>query len=134
VKRRSDQRFAAPGEPTCAICGRFGAYICDETEDDVCSLECKHELLQQQAEAHAQAAAEAGTSFVAPVTPVGALQLPEMEIDKWDYKKHRWTYRHSSLSTFRCWKCKRPGHLPDDCVVTMAIPAPSPANPTLYQV
>jgi hypothetical protein len=30
VKRRSDQRFAAPGEPTCAICGRFGAYICDE--------------------------------------------------------------------------------------------------------
>ncbi|CAK9863057.1 unnamed protein product [Sphagnum jensenii] len=134
VKRRSDQRFAAPGEPTCAICGRFGAYICDETEDDVCSLECKHELLQQQAEAHAQAAAEAGTSFVAPVTPVGALQLPETEIDKWDYKKHRWTYRHSSLSTFRCWKCKRPGHLPDDCVVTMAIPAPSPANPTLYQI
>lgn len=25
-----------------------------KTEDDVCSLECKHELLQQQAEAHAQ--------------------------------------------------------------------------------
>ncbi len=40
VKRRSDQRFAAPGEPTCAICGRFGAYICDEvcTWSVPCSL------------------------------------------------------------------------------------------------
>ena len=23
------------------ICGRYGAYICDETDKDVCSLECK---------------------------------------------------------------------------------------------
>jgi len=28
-------------EPICIICGRYGEYICDETDHDVCSLECK---------------------------------------------------------------------------------------------
>eukprot|EP00850_Spirogloea_muscicola_P000008 SM000001S04410 [mRNA] locus=s1:26541:29690:+ [translate_table: standard] len=45
IRLRSQQRFAAPGEPTCVACGRFGAYICDQTEVDVCSLECKAEHL-----------------------------------------------------------------------------------------
>ncbi|KAI3799428.1 hypothetical protein L1987_34726 [Smallanthus sonchifolius] len=34
------QREALPGEPVCVECGRFGEYICDETDDDICSLEC----------------------------------------------------------------------------------------------
>lgn len=42
-----DQREAEPGEPRCAICGRYGEYICDETDDDVCSLECKKTLLDR---------------------------------------------------------------------------------------
>lgn len=42
VKQRSvQQRQAEPGEPVCAVCGRYGEYICDATDDDVCSLECK---------------------------------------------------------------------------------------------
>ncbi|XP_002988436.2 DEAD-box ATP-dependent RNA helicase 41 isoform X2 [Selaginella moellendorffii] len=42
VKERCvEQRNAGDGEPRCAVCGRFGEYICDETGDDVCSLECK---------------------------------------------------------------------------------------------
>ncbi|QHO52778.1 hypothetical protein S83_004096 [Arachis hypogaea] len=46
VKLRSrDQREALLGEPKCIICGRYGEYICDETDDDVCSLECKQLLL-----------------------------------------------------------------------------------------
>ncbi|GAA0148760.1 RNA helicase [Lithospermum erythrorhizon] len=46
VKRRCwDQREAEAGEPRCVICGRYGEYICDETDDDVCSLECKQILL-----------------------------------------------------------------------------------------
>lgn len=40
-----DQREALPSEPKCTICGRYGEYICDETDDDVCSLECKQSLL-----------------------------------------------------------------------------------------
>ncbi|NXS07444.1 DDX59 helicase, partial [Neodrepanis coruscans] len=44
------QRRAEPGEPVCVVCGRYGEYICDQTEEDVCSLECKAKhLLQIQA-------------------------------------------------------------------------------------
>ncbi|XP_042200883.1 probable ATP-dependent RNA helicase DDX59 [Callorhinchus milii] len=42
VKERSEsQRWAEPGEPACVMCGRYGEYICDQTDSDVCSLECK---------------------------------------------------------------------------------------------
>ena len=42
VKEKAEfQRPALPGEPTCIICGRFAEYICDSTNADVCSLECK---------------------------------------------------------------------------------------------
>lgn len=33
------QRWAEPGEPVCVVCGRYGEYICDKTDEDVCSLE-----------------------------------------------------------------------------------------------
>ena len=36
-----EQRVAHQGEPRCVICGRYAEYICDSTEADVCSLECK---------------------------------------------------------------------------------------------
>ncbi|NWU68120.1 DDX59 helicase, partial [Pterocles burchelli] len=43
------QRWAEPGEPVCVVCGRYGEYICDKTDEDVCSLECKAKhLLQSQ--------------------------------------------------------------------------------------
>ncbi|KAG8556097.1 hypothetical protein GDO81_017921 [Engystomops pustulosus] len=35
------QRWPLQGEPVCVVCGRYGEYICDQTEHDVCSLECK---------------------------------------------------------------------------------------------
>ncbi|NXT83539.1 DDX59 helicase, partial [Zapornia atra] len=41
------QRWAEPGEPVCVVCGRYGEYICDETDEDVCSLECKAKHLLQ---------------------------------------------------------------------------------------
>jgi len=46
------QRWAEPGEPVCVVCGRYGEYICDKTDEDVCSLECKarHLLLSQEKE------------------------------------------------------------------------------------
>ncbi|MCD7447116.1 DEAD-box ATP-dependent RNA helicase 41 [Datura stramonium] len=50
VKERCwDQREALPGEPRCVICGRYGEYICNETDDDICSLECKGILLSRLA-------------------------------------------------------------------------------------
>ncbi|XP_055439147.1 probable ATP-dependent RNA helicase DDX59 isoform X2 [Bubalus kerabau] len=41
------QRQAEPGEPICVVCGRYGEYVCDETDEDVCSLECKAKHLLQ---------------------------------------------------------------------------------------
>lgn len=41
------QRWPAPGEPVCVVCGRYGAYIVDRTDDDICSLECKAKRLMK---------------------------------------------------------------------------------------
>ncbi|XP_003974349.2 probable ATP-dependent RNA helicase DDX59 [Takifugu rubripes] len=41
------QRWPEPGEPVCVMCGRYGEYICDSTDNDVCSLECKARHLVQ---------------------------------------------------------------------------------------
>ncbi|XP_045154111.1 probable ATP-dependent RNA helicase DDX59 [Echinops telfairi] len=41
------QRWPQPGEPVCVMCGRYGEYICDKTDEDVCSLECKAKHLLQ---------------------------------------------------------------------------------------
>lgn len=41
------QRWPEPGEPVCVMCGRYGEYICDSTDNDVCSLECKGSHLAQ---------------------------------------------------------------------------------------
>ncbi|ORX62581.1 DEAD-domain-containing protein [Hesseltinella vesiculosa] len=37
----SQQRSAQSNEETCCVCGRYGEYINDDTDHDVCSLECK---------------------------------------------------------------------------------------------
>ena len=41
ISYSKQQRWPRPGEPVCVVCGRYGAYIVDETSYDVCSLECK---------------------------------------------------------------------------------------------
>ncbi|XWS58968.1 hypothetical protein CRYUN_Cryun08bG0079700 [Craigia yunnanensis] len=46
VKSRSEQSFPLLGEPVCVVCGRYGEYICDKIDDDICSMECKSALLQ----------------------------------------------------------------------------------------
>ncbi|XP_057827247.1 uncharacterized protein LOC131038732 isoform X3 [Cryptomeria japonica] len=132
--KRDNQRFPAPEEPVCVVCGRFGEYVCDETDEDVCSMECKCELLQLYAKERAEKAKEARTSFISYTRPKGALQLPELEAETWDLVKHQWMNKGSSLTTYECWKCRRAGHLPDDCLATKNIPAPSPANPRCYEV
>uniref|UniRef100_A0A452XLP6 DEAD-box ATP-dependent RNA helicase 41 n=2 Tax=Aegilops tauschii subsp. strangulata TaxID=200361 RepID=A0A452XLP6_AEGTS len=46
VKERCfEQREALPGEPRCVMCGPYGEYICDQTDDDICGVECKTALL-----------------------------------------------------------------------------------------
>ncbi|KAI8526303.1 hypothetical protein RHMOL_Rhmol13G0298000 [Rhododendron molle] len=67
VKKRCwDQREALPGEPHCVICGRYGEYICDETDDDICSLECKQTLLRRVARSQAPVALPPPTRLPTP--------------------------------------------------------------------
>ncbi|XP_065175818.1 uncharacterized protein LOC135805668 isoform X2 [Sycon ciliatum] len=47
VECSAQQRWPHAAEPACAICGKYGEYICDATGDDVCSLECKHKSLSR---------------------------------------------------------------------------------------
>lgn len=42
IKCSSDQRSAHFGEPVCVVCSRYGEYVCDATDEDVCSLECRN--------------------------------------------------------------------------------------------
>ncbi|MBN3324477.1 DDX59 helicase, partial [Atractosteus spatula] len=62
---RNSQRWPEPGEPVCVVCGRYGEYICDTTDNDVCSLQCKAEHLDQMG--------------VEPGTDVGCGNKPEEE-------------------------------------------------------
>ena len=41
VSFSKNQRWPEEDDPVCVICGKYGEYICDQTEADVCSLECK---------------------------------------------------------------------------------------------
>ncbi|XP_014445978.1 probable ATP-dependent RNA helicase DDX59 isoform X2 [Tupaia chinensis] len=74
------QRWAEPGEPVCVVCGRYGEYICDKTDEDVCSLECKAKHLLQVKEKEEKlklsSPQEAGPE---PVFPLNALYV---------YKEH----------------------------------------------
>ncbi|RYR29346.1 hypothetical protein Ahy_B01g053743 isoform B [Arachis hypogaea] len=123
IKSRSEQRFPVSGEPICLICGRYGEYICNETNDDVCSMECKKELLEtlklNEGSSHIQVRhfSSSGISNV-------SLE-PVFSDDNWDYDRHRWTKKRSSLSTYECWKCHRPGHLAEDCLVKSCSQMPS---------
>ena len=47
VEWSKNQRWPKAGEPICIICGRYGAYICDRTDFDVCSIECKKKNLER---------------------------------------------------------------------------------------
>ena len=47
VELSRNQRWPSPEEPVCVVCGRYGAYICDRTDQDVCSIECKRKNLER---------------------------------------------------------------------------------------
>ncbi|XP_047341275.1 uncharacterized protein LOC124944968 [Impatiens glandulifera] len=116
VKRRSEeQRFAVPGEPVCVICGKYGEYICDETDDDICSMDCKAEVLGNlklsQGCLNNQKPCESSSSSIDDFS-----RVIELGGDMWDHERFRWSRKRSSLCTYECWKCQKPSHLAEDCL------------------
>ncbi|KAI3952332.1 hypothetical protein MKX01_005199 [Papaver californicum] len=108
VKKRVEQRFPVVGEPACVVCGKYEEYICDETGDDICSTDCKADLLLKAQSA--EGAINCHDSRCLPGTSM--VKLPE-----------------SILCTYECWNCQKPGHLPEDCLmITRALSSPSTSN------
>ncbi|KAL3834948.1 hypothetical protein ACJIZ3_009684 [Penstemon smallii] len=113
IKTQIEQRFPAPGEPICVVCGKYGEYICNETDDDICSMECKAEILQSLKFNKELQSGRLSSFSERRCT----LEVPESGGNTWDYDKLRWSKKISGLCTYECWKCHNPGHLAEDCLV-----------------
>ena len=113
--------------PFCVICGRYGQYICDKTDEDVCSLECK-----QKAEARLAASQPSNTvpsNELNTSLPSNELnsQPPPNELNtqligvanseqhRYIANKHRFKDAVTILDSHKCPLCGRTGHLPQDC-------------------
>lgn len=76
------QRWPEAGEPVCVVCGRYGAYIVDRTDSDVCSLECKARHLLKL---HIPLTPiEVGSIGVGPALAPSAGEL----VSGWSYREH----------------------------------------------
>lgn len=84
------QRWPEAGEPVCVVCGRYGAYIVDRTDQDVCSLECKAKhLLKLRLPLYPVSAAATPTSTPtsAAIEPAGAGEEAGPS-GGWSYREH----------------------------------------------
>ncbi|KAK4843738.1 hypothetical protein QYF36_012048 [Acer negundo] len=115
IKSRSEQRYPVPGESVCVVCGKYGEYICNETDDDICSLECKDELLKSLKTAEEPSTSSNQIPHISSSGHECTLPLPEFEEEFWDYNHNHRSRKRSNLCTY-VWKC-RPWHLAEDCLM-----------------
>ncbi|KAL3645333.1 hypothetical protein CASFOL_010513 [Castilleja foliolosa] len=126
IKTRNEQRYPAPGEPACVMCGKYGEYICNETDDDICSTDCKAELLQK-------------TELQQSRKVRDSLLDPSLHVDvRWKCLNLVGTFgimngiagprRDLGFALMNGWKCQKPGHLAEDCLVSTSLSELSPAG------
>lgn len=85
-----NQRWPQKGEPICVVCGRYGEFICDQTEDDVCSKECKAKNLRLRQDANRQKGEESytyGEGCKNKISPTHGDCLPH-DTEKYEYIVH----------------------------------------------
>ena len=87
VEKSRDQRWPDAGEPICVICNRYGAYICNQTENDVCSLECKQKNIKKKETINEVSAAieDQTTSHTKRMTPD---EFWDFFADNYKFKDH----------------------------------------------
>ena len=121
--------------PFCVICGKYGQYICDKTDEDVCSLECKQKAEARLAASQPSNAVpdelnttlhpnELNTSL--PSNELNSQPSPNernsqligvanSEQHRYIANKHRFKDAVTILDSHKCPLCGRTGHLPQDC-------------------
>eukprot|EP00899_Mesostigma_viride_P005482 jgi/Mesvir1/14935/Mv05522-RA.3 len=116
IVRSLQQRPARPGEVTCVICKRYAEYVCDATDEDVCSLECKAAVLER-----------AGLPVPAHVTSALTSSIPNIEDHRDPGKPSRQSEEHANqmraelnirVKTTGCQLASAPSH------PSAAVPAP----------
>lgn len=101
--------------PFCVICGKFGQYVCDRTDQDVCSLECKRKAEEaKEAEEAALSSTDSPTHSITPHNESEVLRvLPTAP--QFIPSKNRWKDGISPLDSRKCPICGKTGHLAQDC-------------------
>ena len=101
--------------PFCVICGKFGQYVCDRTDQDVCSLECKRKAEEaKEAEEAALSSTDSPTHSITPHNESEVLRvLPTAP--QFVPSKNRWKDGISPLDSRKCPICGKTGHLAQDC-------------------
>ena len=126
--------------PVCIICGRLGQYICDATDEDVCSIECKRKA---EVRHHHTASSpplqdplnDSQESFLASDDSDDIQDMDDLNNQHDSHHQHdsshnpihistdphyipgkrRFRDAVSSLDSHRCPLCGKTGHLPQDC-------------------
>lgn len=112
--------------PFCVICGKYGQYICDKTDEDVCSLECKQKAEARLAASQPSNAVPDELNTALPLNELNS-QPPPNELNtqligvanseqhRYIANKHRFKDAVTILDSHKCPLCGRTGHLPQDC-------------------
>ena len=112
--------------PFCVICGRYGQYICDKTDEDVCSLECKQKAEARLAASQPSNAVPDELNTTLPPSERNSQPPPNernsqligvanSEQHRYIANKHRFKDAVTILDSHKCPLCGRTGHLPQDC-------------------
>lgn len=104
--------------PFCVICGKYGQYICDKTDEDVCSLECKQKAearLAASQPSNAVLSDELNTTLPSNERNTQLIGVANSEQHRYIANKHRFKDAVTILDSHKCPLCGRTGHLPQDC-------------------
>ena len=99
--------------PFCVICGKWGQYVCDATDEDVCSMECK----RKAEAAHNSNSKNESSEDETPIENMEGKEVVRVVSTAPVYVSSKRHFKEaiSALDSHRCPLCGKTGHLPQDC-------------------